>query len=870
MRMIRVAAALALLCSGPPRLHAEEGAGEHREKIASSPAAYGVTVGGAVDDFMLDRRGGVDHGAGEVRINRSLEIRNVGNDVVVNPRVLIDGRGPWFDIDEIIERSTAGLGAEADRVPSLFHYHVDRIGHATSRSPRNADPVAVYNWYGTAICTEHAAVLSALYRRAGLRTRPVNPAGHAVLEVFLDGAWRLLDGDRAAYYLKEDNRTLASAEEVEGDRELVRRTHHHGPVRPYDELTNDFYASAYYPRILPGPDAGDRLGVDDCVAMTLALRPGESLVYGFSFAGRHSGGCDLSAYPDATAALATGRLVYKPDLGDPGTRCFLEGEGVRWDAAGVASPPVHPTESGHPGRIEVDVAAPYPIVGGSIELDYLLGPGDELSLSLSSPRRGWSTIWTAPEGEGSRRKASIELGEHWRPWPVRRDLLVRVGMKSHEGDASVGLYGIRLRAELQMARISLPDLAVGPNRVTYRDDSEERIIEIVHLWRERSDLHPPLPPSAPIHPAQGGEVEAGDDCFRWAEARDTDGDRITAYQFQLSRRADFRWPLSPDFDQRIVPGEDEAVPTRFYPPRPGMLNHGETYYWRVRARDASGLWGGWSETWTCMGRGPGPPIPGHVLYARDAGPYGFRLNWTPGPGEPPEAYEVHGGTDKGFIASAAPRPCLVASMNDGQRRLETRPPTLIATVRERSWAPEQMDQVFPFYRIAAKDGRGARSGASGLLSLRRPFLAASLPGRIPAGETIRIPVRAVASGGELRCTHRIIRDPGTPLGFRDEYRAAMVEGERFDLEILDGPEWVSLDRGTMELVLSPPGGARGRVRISAGLREEILWGSLPGRREKALALYEWARAAFGWLRGRGGGGWTLFSWEVVVEGPNID
>ena len=865
--MVRGIAALLLFCSGPPLLYADEGAREHCERIASSPSMYGVTLGGTIDHAMLDRWGGMDYGTGEVRINRSLEIRNVGTDVVVNPRVLIDGRGPWFDIDEIIERSTAGLGTESDRVLALFNYHVDRIGHATSRSPWNADPVAVYNWFGCTICTEDAAVLSALYRRAGLRTRPVSPVGHAALEVFFDGSWHLLDGDRTAYYLKEDNRTLASADEVERDRELVKRTHHHGPLSPYDELTNRFYASAYYPRLLPGADAGDRLGVDDSATMTLALRPGESLIYGFTFNGRYCGACDLSAYPEAGSSLATGWLVYRPDLKDPGTRRFIEGEGVRWAPAGDVSPPVGPAEMGSPGRLEVDMEAPYPVVGGSIELDYFLEPGDEFSISLSSPGRGWSTIWTAPEGEGNRREASIDLGEHWQPWPVRRDFRIRVRMKARDEVSSVGLYKIRLKSELQMARISLPGLAFGLNQVTYRDDSEKRTIEVVHSWRESSVPHPPIPPTSPVLPAQGGEVDLGESCFQWMDARDPDGDRISAYQFQLSRRPDLRWPLSPGFDQLIVQGESGAAPARFRPPRPGMLDHGETYYWRIRARDETGLWGNWSETWTCRGRGPGPPRPGHVLYARDAGPYGFRLHWAPGRGASPEHYEVHGSTEKGFTASLSPRPRLVASMNDGQRRVETRPPTLIATVRDRSWTPMQMEQVFPFYRIAAVDDRGTKSGASWLISIRKPFLAAFLPERIPVGETIRIPVRTIASEGELRCTHRIIRDPGTPLGFRDEYRAAMGEGERFTLEILDGPEWVSLDREIMELVLSPPEGAYGREEISVGLREEILWGPLPGRREKVLALYEWARRASWWLRGRGGGGWTVFSWEVFVEGP---
>ena len=72
--------------------------------------------------------------------------------------------------------------------------------------------------------------------------------------------------------------------------------------------------------------------------------------------------------------------------------------------------------------------------------------------------------------------------------------------------------------------------------------------------------------------------------FQWKAATDPDGDAITDYHFQLSDHPEMRWPMSPNFDKYVSRTPDKGS-TRYTLPRPGLLTHGKTYYWHVKAKD---------------------------------------------------------------------------------------------------------------------------------------------------------------------------------------------------------------------------------------------------------------------------------------------
>ena len=67
----------------------------------------------------------------------------------------------------------------------------------------------------------------------------------------------------------------------------------------------------------------------------------------------------------------------------------------------------------------------------------------------------------------------------------------------------------------------------------------------------RPGTSPEPAPAQAVFPRDGGESDGTDVVFRWEPATDSDGDTIADYHFELSARADMKWPLSMSFAKQI-------------------------------------------------------------------------------------------------------------------------------------------------------------------------------------------------------------------------------------------------------------------------------------------------------------------------------
>ena len=92
-----------------------------------------------------------------------------------------------------------------------------------------------------------------------------------------------------------------------------------------------------------------------------------------------------------------------------------------------------------------------------------------------------------------------------------------------------------------------------------------------------------------------------------AACSDPGGYAITDYEFELSRYPDIRWPLSTNF-YRLISRTGDKGKSQYTLRCAGLLTPGATYYWRVRAKDAEGVWGPWSQTWSFKAEGPAYPL----------------------------------------------------------------------------------------------------------------------------------------------------------------------------------------------------------------------------------------------------------------------
>jgi hypothetical protein len=96
-------------------------------------------------------------------------------------------------------------------------------------------------------------------------------------------------------------------------------------------------------------------------------------------------------------------------------------------------------------------------------------------------------------------------------------------------------------------------------------------VRIAHEWVERSASGPPEAPAGPIFPPAGGVADGTEIVFRWRPATDPDGDAIADYHFELSARADMKWPLSMNF-AKLVSRTTDVGQARYTLPGPGLLN----------------------------------------------------------------------------------------------------------------------------------------------------------------------------------------------------------------------------------------------------------------------------------------------------------
>ncbi len=340
-------------------------------------------------------------------------------------------------------------------------------------------------------------------------------------------------------------------------------------------------------------------------------------------------------------------------------------------------------------------------------------------------------------------------------------------------------------------------------------------------------------------------AEGTDVVFRWAAAADPDGAAIGDYHFELSSRADMRWPLSMCFYKLIsrtadaVKRQDEptgreqiTVKPQYTLAQPGLLTPDRQYYWHVRAMGSKGVWGPWSKTWSFTAHGPACPQ-NVVLDCEPVAGAGV-LRWKANSaGSRPVKYRVYGSDEKGFTIADEPFQSTVGVTGEEMAAWNPRfPANFVAETTATELAVIGRGVDLPaanktYYRVVAVDDRGKRSGPSDYVTAPRPVIYSK-------------PVVVAKVGAEYRyqvCANRSLGD----------LSARMQGGEQisgyFDLEkpkfALDrGPSWLKIDEATGELHGTPDAAGKTQVVVTVAIdrtvrkldEKALAWGS-----EKVLA-----------------------------------
>jgi hypothetical protein len=772
----------------------------HVEEIATSTHQYSVVQRGTMDgrNCRLPMGCGIAREGAYLQTwdsNRSVRMENVGETDIVNPW-LSNGRNTFRSVAEIVASAIPPGMTDSEKAFALWFQEIQYRHHSGGDNNELGDPVKVFNVYGYNTCGNDSISLATLWRQAGLKVAPARALGHCISQAFYDGGWHFYDGDMHSVYLLRDNETVAGEQDLVRDHDLIKRTHSKGILMPDTWWDGPGMCAMYF---YEGPVTGERGGKAD-TTMNLVLRPGEALVWRWGQRDPVKYHGALQTMPAYPSAIYNGLWEYHPDFSKATWRKGVTTvDNIASLSDGLAA------EEGKQGTIIWTLHAPYVFVGGRLEAE-----GAEAKFSISVDGKTWQTV------KDNLDKSFSTVG------PARYEYQLKCQL---QGPAR--LRRLAIVNDLQMAPMALPEMVVGANTFVYSDQSAgDRKVRLTHRWVERSASQPPLAPPAPIYPPDGGEATGTDIVFRWTPAQDPDGDAMGDYQFELSSRADMRYPLSLDFYKLISrtadvikeKGKDGAkdkvlAQAQYTVSQPGLLTPDRRYYWRVRAMDSQGLWGAWSKTWSFIPRGPA--YPANLTLDFDSAKGIGILRWTTNStGRPPVKYRVYGSDEKGFTIADKP---YQSSLGITKAEMAAWNPWFPANFIAETTATELavMGVDLPaanktYYRVVAVDEWGKRSGPSDYATGPRPIIYSQPVIIAKVGMDYRYPVGANRSLGDLSAR---IKDNQQVDGYFD------IEKPRFAVE--RGPAWLKIDEHTGVLLGRPDTAGKAEVVVTARLEREV-------------------------------------------------
>ncbi len=736
----------------------------HTEKIAASRKTFKIAMGGAADmDNTLTRHYYNFKVAFQPMI--SLTIANTGTAAVVNPRVVTNGLRRWWCMEELLKDILAGATDKQEKALRIWQFARSTRYHDSPilGGDELHDPVKMFNVFGAGLCSNSGATGRSLMVAAGLGTAgggkdPLSRSlhGHVMCEAWINGAWQFLDIDQDVIHWDRENERIVSGDEVMRDHELATREGAFGPV--FDPFAGQKAAA-----IFGSDDRMKKRGVASGHRIDMTLRPGERMIYRWDNVGKVA-----SDKKRRRRYFGNSLHVYEPALSPVG------GAKVAKDIVG-ASPKAAGARlagGGKAAHLLYEVQLPYAVVGGRVKASFLgLDSGDRFEVACSLDGEQWTKAWEK-RGAGAV-EADVSFDKHWTPnnHAAIYRYLVRVTLSS-AGKASANLKSLRLETDVMTWPLALPRLRVGANEVAYTDDTAgAREVTLTYRWRESGNVIPPPAPK-PTFPAAGAVVAKSTFAFRWEPIAGA-----KRYHMQVSKYADMRVPYRTYFDTIV---ETPSHETRTN----GMFSPGTDYYWRVRARNAAGMWGPWCEVRRFRWRGPRVPLD----IKRQVRGNRITISWKPNPRGPrPVAYLVYGSDERGFpiskkpykvISLAKPQPANFLARTEKTEMLVVAPDAGAANMNR------------SFYRVTAVDADGVESGCSDFVELPHPFIYSELVTAATAGKAYRCKIKTLRSMGDLQ--HRYGK---STKGFFE------LEGCEFSLAA--GPKWLKLDPKTGVLSGTP-------------------------------------------------------------------
>jgi hypothetical protein len=628
----------------------------------------------------------------------NIKIINKSTTKIHNPRITFNSKKNWYDINELTAECFSEAVTPKEKALSLWKFVRNNTLHGVESEygSETFDPVKLLGTYGYGLCYHRNYSNTFISQGIQANARSYSLRGlHFVSEIDFGDGYMLIDSDVETFYLKSDNTTIASYEDIYTDKNLLRRSHHYGKNVQYNYENNESFGYKMYGVRKQPYYFGN---YQDFHSLDYTLRPNESIEYSW-LPGQYYHSFETTHNVDSVD-IANGKFTYATNFINANLNELIDTAlNCQTYLLDSQKPNIHTDSSAISAKFVLKITSPFVIVNSTVKADfYQQTLGDSILIYFSKDSVTWTPVWQSTQTDNFTDSVNLYNQIATLTSTAIYFYYLKFNLIPQNGNLSCGIDSLAVVTDFQVSRFFLPALKLGNNVINYTDsDTSGTNIDLNIVWKESVENNPPQQITTPIFPVDGGFVDSLRFTFYWNQS--VDDDSIVDYEFQLSDRLDMKYPLMPSFEvytSKLNNGQDL---NRFSIPLDGMLNSGTIYYWRVKAKDSRGAWSDWSPVWSFIPTGPMPPTNGASYINNDTA---LIINWTKNSsGSAPLYYEIHSSNEwLGFSASSQ---------------------TLFDTTSADSLIiPLDCNTPNTFYRIIAVDSNYSKSGVSDVIQVLYP------------------------------------------------------------------------------------------------------------------------------------------------------
>ncbi len=632
---------------------------------------------------------------------RYISITNNSKKQINSPRIIVNNVNN-YDEQEMLARILDSSKTLTDTLLALYTFTNNNIIHLWHGDwEAYEDKYKAFFTYGYAVCSAHTHYMCDMLQATGIASEEIVMPLHNTMQALVNGKSFLIDADEAAFYKDLSNDTIVGLTEVFNDKFLMKRTKHLEKAEYTDrgDFTSLVYGKPYTVK------SRDRQFYPN----DFTLKPGEKLIFDYSeptllhqLNGRLDWG--FVYLNDVKEIISNNQYSYNQNFISVDLKEILNDTLNITTSTQDSFPNLHAKNDSIAG-FTVKFDLPFPVLDINIKMNLQQATSaDSVLIYYSTDNTNWKQVYQSQQTGIF--TDSINL--YSEVAPLEKDVLYGYYLKFQfnpkDSAWACGIDSLEVNTTFQCSRFFLPKLKLGENIIEYSDangDDPGRNVEVTIEWQENHENRPPDKPQAPTFPLHQADVDSLYFAFTWEPAVDENGDEITDYEFILSEDDRMLYPYSPNFNLYISAFGEKNIRPYFKVKETGWLNDGQTYYWRVRAKDARGAWGEWSDTWSFTPHGVMRPVETKAEIIGQS----IRLSWEKNPaGKQPDFYKIYASDEmNGFTPDES---------------------TFFAIADTTEYFIPFKKNVAPlsFYRISACDTLGQESLISSAVALPYPYL----------------------------------------------------------------------------------------------------------------------------------------------------